>query len=302
MDHHWDPCGTPNHSMDWVSHDISRMVDLVIELTPIFIFPLEFWETLVIGRVDRGAGRLHELSWYVGHVWEHWMIGVPWQEAVRGGGIDGPLDRALHGEDALPLMYWAWEPRMIGATTIFPLECMELDLSGPLGQVWRYATHHDRSTSKVADTLAHVGCFMVQGSMTVGSVFQQGAKGCNWVQLCAEGRGGTCLYARERRGVWLYVMRCDANHGDFGAFPLGKPLDEDNRHAIGYSSPKISDEVDEHNLTTSMGSCTPASLPHCLQAQRSWMLSLAAFIMSNMTCEACLGQLVGIQSIQRGTL
>jgi len=39
---HWDPGGTPHHFMDWASHGTSRKVDLMIELTLIFIFPSKF--------------------------------------------------------------------------------------------------------------------------------------------------------------------------------------------------------------------------------------------------------------------
>ena len=88
------------------------MVDPVIELTPIFIFPLEFWTTPMTGRADRGASRLHELPWHVGRVWGHRMISVPWPEVAGGGGIGRPPNSSLYGEEDFPWMYGEkWSPR-----------------------------------------------------------------------------------------------------------------------------------------------------------------------------------------------
>lgn len=86
--------------------------------------------------------------------------------------------------------------------------------------------------------------------------------------------------------------------GNFLALPLGRPPDRDDKHAIGYSSPRINEDVDEHHLIIFMGTRTPFSLLHCSQAQRSWMLSFDTFITSNRTREARLRQLVGSRDIE----
>lgn len=118
---------------------------------------------------------------------------------------------------------------------------------------------------------------------------------------CGKGHKDTCSYAGERRYAWSYVVMCDASYWDFEALPLGRPPDRDDRHAIGYRSPRIDEDMNKHHLMISMGTHTPLSLLHYLQAQTSWVLSLGTFIMSNRTPEAHSRQLVGTQSIQGET-
>lgn len=74
---------------------------------------------------DRGANQFHELSWHIDCAWSHMLISLLWQELVGGGGISRPPDKALHGDDALPLVYLTLELLTIGTIVSFPLTCEE---------------------------------------------------------------------------------------------------------------------------------------------------------------------------------
>jgi len=74
----WDPGGILHHIMESVGDGSSYVMDSVVGHTYLFISPSEFLIALVIGWIDRGAGRFHELSWHGGRAWDYRMINLVW--------------------------------------------------------------------------------------------------------------------------------------------------------------------------------------------------------------------------------
>lgn len=56
--------------------------------------------------------------------------------------------RALYGDDALPLMYWAQEPSRINIVAISPIVGVELGCLGIPRQMRRYDVRHGGFTSE----------------------------------------------------------------------------------------------------------------------------------------------------------
>jgi len=145
--------------MGLVSGGTSSVMDLVTEHSHTF----RSLSALVTGLFDRGEDRFRELSWYIDCAQGHRVILLLWQELVGGGGIGRSPNRALHGDGALLLVYWAHKPLRIGTVVSIMLAYGEINRTGLLGQMRRYGSHRGGLTNSVVDALTHMGFHMVQG-------------------------------------------------------------------------------------------------------------------------------------------
>jgi len=93
--------------------------------------------TLVMGWVDRGAGRLCKLFEHVGCAWSCDMINIFWQEFLRGGGLGRMPSSALYGAEGSPLLCGAQWSLRSNTMVASPLVHSGIHLSCLSGRFWR---------------------------------------------------------------------------------------------------------------------------------------------------------------------
>jgi len=182
--------------MDLVGDRSTSLMDSMIDPTLTFRSPSEFRTTLVTSWVNKGAGRLNELSWHVGSEWGYWMINIIWQELVRGGGIDRRLGSAMYGDEGLPWIYVAHGSLRSSIVVIFPWAQREIFLSDLSGRIGREGS----LVRGYGDVIKEMAILKRYKLLLTGSDLDHDIQGS--IRVCSDVQ----RQAWEYKGSWWYVV------------------------------------------------------------------------------------------------